>query len=75
MTELVEGEPMPTIEKLYKVEEVAKAFSVQSATVREWLKSGELRGIKIGKGHYWRVPESAVKELAESRYGHGTDQS
>jgi excisionase family DNA binding protein len=57
------------IEKLYKVDEVAKLFDVQPATVREWLKSGELRGIKIGGGHYWRVSESAVHELAQERYG------
>lgn len=57
------------IEKLYKVSEVARLFDVQPGTVREWLKSGELRGIKIGNGHYWRVPESAVHALAQEKYG------
>lgn len=57
------------VEKHYKPGEVAKLFDVKPSTVREWLKSGELKGIKIGQGHYWRVPESAIKELAERRYG------
>lgn len=56
-------------EKLYKVSEVAQLFEVTSGTVRIWLNDGTLRGIKIGKGHYWRVPASAVEELATSRWG------
>lgn len=62
-------------EKFYTVPEVAAIFSVQPATIREWLKDGELRGIKIGQGHYWRVPESAIKELAEKRYGNAESQA
>lgn len=54
---------------MFKVAEVAKMFNVENATVREWLKDGTLRGIKIGKGHYWRVPASAAYELANKRYG------
>jgi len=56
-------------EPLMKVRDVALLFDVEPATVREWLKSGELAGIKIGKGHYWRIPRSAVTELATRRYG------
>lgn len=56
-------------EKLYTVREVAQLFEVTSATVRIWLNDGDLRGIKIGKGHYWRVPASAVEELATNRWG------
>ncbi len=59
------------METHYTVNQVAALFAVTSATIREWMKSGELRGIKIGNGHYWRVPESAVKELAEKRHGNG----
>ncbi len=54
---------------MMKVREVAELFDVQPATVREWLTNGTLRGIKIGKGHYWRIPRSAVTELATQRYG------
>ena len=56
-------------EQLYKVREVAELFDVTPGTIRIWLNEGTLRGIKIGKGHYWRVPASAVEELATSRWG------
>jgi excisionase family DNA binding protein len=56
-------------ERLYKVDEVAKLFEVKPDTIRVWLRDGTLRGVKIGKGHYWRVPASAVEELATDRWG------
>jgi excisionase family DNA binding protein len=56
-------------EKMYKPREVAQMFGVVPNTIADWLRDGTLRGIKIGKGHYWRIPESAVKELAEKKYG------
>ena len=58
-------------ERLYRVSEVAAIFDVTPATVREWLKKGDLQGhgIKIGKGHYWRIPASAVIDLAQRRHG------
>jgi excisionase family DNA binding protein len=56
-------------EKMLKPSEVAKIFDVKPNTIADWLRDGTLRGIKIGKGHYWRIPESAVRELAEKKYG------
>lgn len=56
-------------EKLYKVREVAELFEVTPATIRLWLNDGTLHGVKIGKGYYWRVPESSIKDLATSRWG------
>lgn len=59
---------IPT-EPLMKVREVADLFDVTPATVRVWLADGTIRGIKIGKGHYWRIPQSAAIELANKRHG------
>jgi excisionase family DNA binding protein len=59
-------------ERLYKVSEVADLFEVTPATVRIWLNDGILNGVKIGKGHYWRIPASAVEELATFRWGDET---
>lgn len=56
-------------EKLYKVSEVADLFEVTPATVRLWLREGTIEGVKIGRGHYWRIPESAVQSLATERHG------
>lgn len=52
-----------------KVSDVAAMFGVESATVREWLRDGTLEGIKIGKGHYWRISTAAATALAQKRYG------
>lgn len=56
-------------DKLLKVREVADMFSVTPATVREWLNDGTLEGIKIGQGHYWRIPLKNAKALATQRHG------
>lgn len=60
-------------DRMLKVRDVAEMFDVQPATIRDWLKDGTLRGIKIGGGHYWRIPESAAQELAQRRYGEDND--
>lgn len=57
------------MEQLHTVSYVAKLFSVTPATVRQWLSEGTLRGQKIGKGYYWRIPASAIVELANKKYG------
>lgn len=54
---------------LMKVREVAELFDVQPATIRDWLANGVLQGVKIGRGHYWRIPKSEVTRLATQRYG------
>jgi len=38
------------------VKDVAERLEVAEATVRQWIKSGELRAIYIGKG--WRVADA-----------------
>jgi excisionase family DNA binding protein len=46
-------------------EEVAKYFRVHARTVERWLKSGSLKGYKLGKGKtaLWRIPEEAVNKF------------
>ena len=39
--------------------EVAEIYQVKITTVREWLKSGKLKGFRIGG--LWRIPPSEVK--------------
>lgn len=45
--------------------DVAKEFGVTETTVREWLRDGELIGIKIGST--WRVKESDLKRYLEGQ--------
>lgn len=49
-------------DKLLSPEEVAERLAVNPATVRSWLRSGKLEGIKLGK-RMWRVDESKVQAL------------
>jgi excisionase family DNA binding protein len=55
-------------EKLLKVEEAAERLGFAPFTVRKWLRQGKLRGVKTADHQRgkWRVPESALTELAES---------
>ncbi len=50
------------MEKLLTVEQASAVLSVHGETVRQWLRSGKLRGVKMGH-RSWRVPEGALREL------------
>ena len=46
-------------EKLLTPEDAAKALVVKPETVREWLRTGKLKGVKMGR--LWRVRESDLE--------------
>lgn len=59
----------PSIDNPYHTaDEVAAIFAVQAATVREWLKQGKMKGIKLPTGG-WRVLHSDMVDFANERYG------
>jgi len=43
------------------VQEVAGRLEVAEATVRQWIKSGALRAIHIGKG--WRISDTDLAQF------------
>ena len=47
------------------VQELAARLEVAEATVRQWIKSGKLRAIDIGKG--WRISNTDVESFLKSR--------
>lgn len=47
------------------VQELAERLEVAEATVRQWIKSGELRAIDIGKG--WRIADSDLEQFLKAR--------
>lgn len=49
------------------VQDVADRLNVAEATVRQWIKSGALRAIDIGKG--WRIADT---DLAQFLRAHET---
>ncbi|WP_149755124.1 helix-turn-helix domain-containing protein [Roseivivax sediminis] len=48
-------------EQYQTVKEIADRLMVSEATVRGWIKTGELRAITIGKG--WRVADSDLSRF------------
>ena len=51
--------------ELLTVEEVSERIKVIKDTVREWLRNGDLVGIKLGKA--WRIEEQDLIEFLEDR--------
>lgn len=47
------------------VQELAEQLEVAEATVRQWIKSGELRAIDIGKG--WRIADTDLDRFLKAR--------
>ena len=47
------------------VQELAGRLEVAEATVRQWIKSGELRAIDIGKG--WRIADADLERFLKAR--------
>lgn len=48
-------------ERLLSPEEVAEVLSVTPKTIREWLRKGDMRGIKTGK--LWRIREQDLESF------------
>ena len=49
-------------EQLLTIDEAAAVLKLHAQTVREHLRTGQLRGIKRGRA--WRIPESALFETS-----------
>jgi len=47
------------------VQELADRLEVAEATVRQWIKSGELRAIDIGRG--WRIADADLERFLKAR--------
>lgn len=47
------------------VQELAGRLEVSEATIRQWIKSGALRAIDIGKG--WRIADTDLELFLKTR--------
>lgn len=62
-------------ERMYTVPEVAARLRVHPQTVREWLRSGALVGMRLGGTKAgWRITGAAVDKFLERRRSEGGDQ-
>jgi len=52
-------------ERLLTVEEIAEQMSVTHETVRRWLRSGDLRGVRLARKAGWRVRENDLQAYLE----------
>ena len=55
------------------VQELALRLEVAEATVRRWIKSGDLRAIAIGKG--WRIADTDLARFLKARETAPRDQA
>ncbi len=54
-------------ERFYTIKEVAELLKVSDGGVRKWLKTGKLKGIKLGR--IWRIKKSDLDEFVNERRG------
>ena len=51
-------------DKIYTTEQVAQLLQIHPLTVLKYIKSGKLKGIKLGR--VYRIRESALQEFLEN---------
>ena len=57
-------------EQLFTVQQIAERLQVHENTVLNWLKRGDLRGIKLGGTKAgWRIRASEVERFLSEREG------
>jgi excisionase family DNA binding protein len=52
--------------RLYKVNEAADYLSVKVTTIRTWLNTGKLSGVKIAGNKEWRVREADLEDFVNN---------
>ncbi len=58
---------MSEVERLYTVEQVAKMTSLTTRTIQNYLRTGILRGRRIGG--QWRFTATDIREMITGRNG------
>lgn len=48
------------MEKMLNLRQAADVLGIQLRTVREWVRSGRLVGVKMAGSNRWSVPESEI---------------
>ena len=54
------------VEKLLTPEEAAELMGVNADTVRNWLRRGTLKGVKLG-GRIWRIKEKDLEAFIDNK--------
>ena len=56
-------------ERLFTVQELTEKLQVHENTILNWLKQGELRGIRLGRKAGWRIRASELERFLTEREG------
>lgn len=59
----MEAQPEGKLNRLLTVEEAAEHLPLRPATVRGWLRTGLLKGSKLGR--VWRISEIDLSRISE----------
>lgn len=59
------------LDRLYSTSYVADMFSVTTETVRNWIRTGKLKGVRLVVGGPWKVKHRDLVAFANSQYGDG----
>jgi excisionase family DNA binding protein len=51
----------PNEGRLYNVDDAAELLSVRPATLREWLRAGKVKAIKLGSA--WKISDTELRRL------------
>jgi excisionase family DNA binding protein len=54
-----------SIERTYTTAQAADIFQVKDYTVREWLRTGQLKGFFIN--NRWRIEEAEIKRFIQEK--------
>lgn len=62
-------------ERTYTVSEVAERLQLHQQTVREWLRTGKIKGVRLGGTKAgWRIPDSEVARVSLASYSEAQQQ-
>lgn len=53
------------MEKFYDCKQVAERYGVKITTVWDWIKTGKLKAVRIGR--FYRIREEALTEFEKSK--------
>ena len=53
-------------EKIFTCEEIAERYQVQKTTVWTWIRTGQLRAMKLGK--IYRIRESDLETFEKTKF-------
>lgn len=53
--------------RYYSTPQVAEMFDVKPATVRDWIRGGRIKAMKLPGGRHWKVSQEELERFANKR--------